>query len=142
VLVAISKDERFSGILHKFVPVSTNLKSKRARAENLVAAPLEMGDLYLNPDDEETPTEMKEWDPDNRKAKDGIIDSIGVGMALYNTPAIGTVSKDIEAMAKFDNERYQKSVDQDFGIPIEDVMAEDDWSDTDDFFEFDDAVGY
>jgi hypothetical protein len=149
VLIAIEKDARFSGILHKFVPVSTNHQSKRGRAENLVAAPLEMGELYLAPDDDENenplPHDMKEWDPDNKKADDASIDATGIAMALHRTPATGTTTKEIEAMAKADNDRYEKSIDKDFGIPIEDVMADeyvfDDYGE--ESFEFDDeAVGF
>ncbi len=144
VLVAIEKDSRFAGILHKFVAVPTNLRSKRARAENHVASPLERGVLYLSPDeDNPAPDEMKEWDPDNKKAADACIDSFGIAMVLYRTPAISP--REIEAAARADNERYQKSIDKDFGIPIENNFSEDDWQDDLDegTFDFDDdAVGY
>lgn len=143
VLVAISKDPRFQAIADKFVAVPHGGRRKQDRATDLVAAPMEMGEFYLNPNDKDTAEQMKQWDPDAKKAADGRIDALGIAAALYTTPAIGYSSGEIAEMARIDNERYEKSIDADFGIPLESVMADDDWAD--DTFEVDyddEAVGY
>jgi hypothetical protein len=123
VLLTISKDERFQRIAHKFVGVTVSSQSKRYKAQNLVAAPLASGEFYLNPaPDSPTKAEMKVWDPDNPRAKDGCIDAIGIGMSLYDTPALGHSIKEIRAMVR-------KEIDEtpldDFGLPIENVLSED-----------------
>lgn len=124
VLLAISKDERFQRIVHKFVGVPVNNLSKRTRAINLLAAPMEMGELYRDPEDREGAAEMKNWDPDNPKQSPGGIDSLGICMTLFDTPAHGHTDKEITAMAT--KEREETRFD-DFGLPIENVLSDDDY---------------
>jgi hypothetical protein len=141
VRLLMSKDPSYQDFVDQIVPVPHSNVSKITRATSLVAAPLDMGEMYLDPNDTHTKQHMKDWDPDNPRSEDGCIDALGIANWLFDTPAIGYSRRDVEALAKKDAEDYRKSIDPDFGIPYETLDDGEDWviDDSRDF-DYDEAI--
>lgn len=135
ILSLVSKDPRFQELSDLFVPVPHKNIAKRIRAINLIAAPMESGELLLDPDDLAFERECDEWDPEANEPVDGRIDSMGIAATLFTTKASGVSNEEIAKQARRDADQYARSLDRDFGIPVEALNLEEDENILEDFWE-------
>jgi hypothetical protein len=68
----------------EFVPHKN--ESKRFRATNLIADPMKSGRWLRDPNDLPFKRECEDWDPEDKKAVDGRIDSAAIGTVIVKAP--------------------------------------------------------
>lgn len=80
------RGDPWNEIAGKLFEVTNWVISKAKRIRQDVAAPMEMGELLLNPDDYHTPTEAKQYNPSDPEPVDNALDAIAMAsVALLPT---------------------------------------------------------
>lgn len=115
----LSKEPAFHHMVSRIVPVSHKNLAKTTRMVGLVAAPMDMRELLLNPLDTDTVAEMRDYDPNASNPQDAIIDSIGIAMTLYTSAAHGQTDKELIKAAKADDAEHERRYDPEVGIEID-----------------------
>lgn len=94
----LKRDPRFRRFKNKVEGVPLNNQSKQWRARNGVADPMWSWEFFLDPADSTTISQLKVWNPEDKKAEDHIIDALSIGAWLVKRP--GNKKKTSEALTR------------------------------------------